>query len=162
MQRLKDDDEGSPTMDMELMEFSGILNTSACSKACWIGAVNLLEAAAAGEYSARRTPCCKYSSNWDGAWNDGRPGQVCYFLDKRIRGRAKSLNERWVVVFHAGNVFESRYIFKERCKDWMDDLEKYKGCCSNECAWQIDIIHNRLMKMLSRLKTIVDVVKMAR
>jgi len=152
--RLKDDDEGSLTMDMELMEFSGILKTSACSKACWIGAVNLLEAAAAGEYSVRRRMYCKYSSNWDGGWNDGIPGQVCYFLDKRIRDRAKSLNERWVVVFHAGNVFESRYIFRERCKDWMVDLEKYKGCCINECAWQIDSMHDRLMKILSRLKTI--------
>jgi len=108
VKRLKDDDEGSLTMDMELMEFSGILKTSACSKACWIGAVNLLEAAAAGEYSVRRRMYCKYSSNWDGGWKDGIPGQVCYFLDKRIRDRAQSLNERWVVVFHAGNVFESR------------------------------------------------------
>ena len=162
MKRLQDDDEGSPTMDMELMEFSAILQSSACSKACWIGAVNLLEAAAAGEYSVRRRTFCKYSSNWDCGWNDEIPGQVCYFLDKRIRGRAKNLNERWVVVFHAGNVFESRYIFRERCKDWMDDLVKYKGCCSKECACQIDNMHDRLMKMLSRLKTIVDVVKMAR
>ena len=137
MQLLKVDDAGTPTIDMELMEFSGILKTSACSKACWIGAVNLLEAAAAAEYS-------------------GKPGEVYYFMDKRVRDGEKIFNERWFVVFHAGNVFESRYIFKEGCKDWTDELEKCRECCRNECAWQIDSMHDRLMNMLGRLKTLAE------
>ena len=166
MQLSKVDDDGKPTCDMELMDFSDMLKTSACSKACWIGAVNLLEAAAAAEYRGRRT---MYSR--DGGWKNVIPGEVYYLLDKRIRDGERICKERWFVVFHAGNVFESRYIFKERCRDWTDDLENCKECawqkriCRNEYAmeksrkeyaWQIDSMHDRLMNMLGRLKTLAE------
>ena len=144
MEVLHVDDDGNPTIDMELMQFNEIMRASSCSKASWIGAVNLLEAAAAAEYRGRRAVYCMYSGSGDGGWKDGIPGEVCYLLNKRIRIGSKIFNERWFVVFHAGNVFESRYIFKERCRDWTNDLKKLispKTFCSilsHEYAWQFD------------------------
>ena len=146
---LQVDDDGNPTIDMELMEFNEIMRASSCSRASWIGGVNLLEAAAAAEYRGRRAVYCMYSRSWDGGWKDGIPGEVCCLLNTRSKNGRQIYNERWFVVFHAGNVFESRYIFKERCRDWTDDLKKLilpKTFCSilpNEYAWQFERCGNK-------------------
>ena len=68
---MKLDEDGNPTIDMELVELNEITRASRCSKASWIGAVNLLEAAAA-DYQRRREVHCgvRSSLRWQrrGAW----------------------------------------------------------------------------------------------
>ena len=136
---------------MELLQFNEIMKASGTSKASWIGAVNLLEAAAAAEYRGRKAAYCRQSHSLHGGWDSLVRGEVCYLLDKQIKVGEKLFNERWFVVFHAGDVFESRYDFKERCRAWTDDLEKWilpRTSCSilpHEYAWLLDR-HNNLQR----------------
>ena len=132
---MKLDEDGNPTIDMELVELNEITRASRCSKASWIGAVNLLEAAAA-DYQRRREVHCGYykklyiyiyiyiKNHWRGGWTYAVPGSVCYSLNKESGMEKQSSTNGGLSFSMQGMHLKAITSSRERLEDMQGALQR--------------------------------------